>query len=43
MAVPNDTKQRFVAWLCTGPIGHLVAGALDWGELAGSTIRRRFR
>jgi hypothetical protein len=26
------------AWLYTGPIGHLVAGVLDWVELL---IRRR--
>jgi len=27
------TGERFVGWLVTGPVGHLVAGVLDWMEL----------
>jgi hypothetical protein len=40
---------RLAAWLCTGPLGHLVAGVLDWAELLvrhllrRSTIARRDR
>jgi hypothetical protein len=26
-------RSRLVAWWYTGPLGHLVAGALDWAEL----------
>jgi hypothetical protein len=33
----NDTKppvaRRLAAWLYTGPLGHLVAGVVDWTEL----------
>ncbi|HVS28085.1 MAG TPA: hypothetical protein VHE14_00920 [Solirubrobacteraceae bacterium] len=28
---PRQTLvSRFVSWLLTGPIGHLVAGMIDW-------------
>ena len=27
--------DRLVAWLYTGPLGHLVAGASDWAALLG--------
>jgi hypothetical protein len=29
------------AWLATGPLGHLVAGVLDWLELALRLTARR--
>jgi hypothetical protein len=32
---------RFAAWLCTGPIGHLVAGVVDWGALLARHLLRR--
>jgi len=25
--------ERLATWLVTGPLGHLVAGTLDWAEL----------
>jgi hypothetical protein len=25
--------RRLAAWLVTGPLGHLVAGVIDWGVL----------
>jgi hypothetical protein len=25
--------RRLAAWYVTGPLGHLVAGLSDWGEL----------
>jgi hypothetical protein len=35
---------RFLAWLYTGPLGHLAAGVADWAELlarhAWSRVRR---
>ncbi|MCX6386281.1 MAG: hypothetical protein NTV40_06585 [Solirubrobacterales bacterium] len=34
---------RLRAWLLTGPIGHLVAGALDWGALIVHVARCRMR
>jgi hypothetical protein len=32
-----------MAWIATGPIGHLVAGILDWGEVIGRYVLRRWR
>jgi hypothetical protein len=32
---------RFVAWLYTGPLGHLAAGVADWVELLARHRRRR--
>ncbi len=32
-----------LAWLYTGPVGHFVAGALDWGELLGRWAWARAR
>jgi hypothetical protein len=26
-------RSRLAAWLVTGPLGHLVAGVVDWAEL----------
>jgi hypothetical protein len=40
MAVANDTRARFAGWLCTGPLGHLAAGVLDWLELLGRYLLR---
>jgi hypothetical protein len=37
----NDTKARFAAWLCTGPVGHLAAGVLDWLELLARHLLHR--
>jgi hypothetical protein len=31
----------FVAWLYTGPLGHLAAGVADWIELLGRYALRR--
>jgi hypothetical protein len=33
LAGHHDTKQHVIAWLYTGPLGHLAAGVLDWTEL----------
>jgi hypothetical protein len=33
LAAHHDTKQTVIAWLYTGPLGHLAAGVLDWLEL----------
>jgi hypothetical protein len=36
--------RRFLAWLYTGPLGHLAAGVADWADLlarhASSRVRR---
>jgi hypothetical protein len=32
---------RLAAWLCTGPIGHLVAGVVDWVALLARHLLRR--
>jgi hypothetical protein len=32
---------RFAAWLVTGPIGHFVAGVLDWLALLAHVVRAR--
>lgn len=29
----GSVRPGIAAWLVTGPLGHLVAGAIDWGEL----------
>jgi hypothetical protein len=34
---------RFAGWLITGPVGHLVAGALDWVTLFGGYVWARAR
>jgi hypothetical protein len=34
---------RLAAWLVTGPLGHLAAGAIDWFVLAGRVLRARVR
>jgi hypothetical protein len=31
----------FAAWLLTGPVGHLLAGAIDWAALAVRLARDR--
>jgi hypothetical protein len=37
--------RRFAAWYVTGPLGHLLAGLADWGELLArywwARLRRR--
>jgi hypothetical protein len=33
MAGHHDTKHAVLAWLYTGPLGHLAAGIADWLEL----------
>jgi hypothetical protein len=30
---PLPPRTRVAAWLVTGPVGHLWAGALDWAAL----------
>jgi hypothetical protein len=30
-----------LAWLYTGPLGHLAAGVADWAELLARFARRR--
>ena len=47
----RSVPERVAAWLLTGPIGHLVAGAIDWvavlaphaRERLGRSVRRRAR
>lgn len=34
---------RFAAWLVTGPLGHLAAGALDWGAIGWKVAYARAR
>jgi hypothetical protein len=40
----HDTKHpvlsRVVAWLYTGPVGHLVAGVADWATLFVGALTR---
>ena len=31
--------ERFAAWLVTGPIGHFVAGVIDWLALIVHVVR----
>jgi hypothetical protein len=33
MAGHHDTKRVVLAWLYTGPLGHVAAGIADWIEL----------
>jgi hypothetical protein len=33
--------SRIVAWLYTGPVGHLVAGVADWATLFVRCLTRR--
>jgi len=43
MARPDDSVrpvERLATWLVTGPLGHFVAGVLDWAELLGKFARR---
>ena len=35
--------HRLAAWLVTGPLGHLAAGAIDWGALAAHYAYARAR
>jgi hypothetical protein len=32
--------NRIVAWLYTGPVGHLVAGVADWATLLVRSLTR---
>jgi hypothetical protein len=34
-------RDRFLAWLVTGPVGRLVAFVLDLGALLWRAVRRR--
>jgi hypothetical protein len=34
---------RLLAWLYTGPLGHLAAGVADWVELLGRHAWQRLR
>jgi hypothetical protein len=34
---------RLAAWLVTGPIGHLVAGVIDWVVIMGRYVLARAR
>ncbi|HEV2752378.1 MAG TPA: hypothetical protein VGV36_00945 [Solirubrobacteraceae bacterium] len=34
---------RAAAWLVTGPVGHLVAGVVDWVVLLVALLRERSR
>jgi hypothetical protein len=34
-------RERLAAWIVTGPIGHFVAGAIDWIALLWRVRRRR--
>src|SRR5439155_16561055 len=43
MARPDDSVrpvERLATWLVTGPLGHFVAGVLDWAELLGKFAGR---
>ena len=33
--------DRFLAWLVTGPLGHFVAGVIDWLALLVHVARSR--
>jgi hypothetical protein len=35
--------MRLIAWLYTGPLGHLAAGLSDWAELLLRHVRSRVR
>jgi hypothetical protein len=39
MAGHHDTKM--LAWLFTGPLGHLAAGVIDWVALVLAYVARR--
>lgn len=36
-------SRRLATWYVTGPLGHLVAGVADWGELLGRYLWARAR
>ena len=46
MGGPHDTnhsvRAAFLAWLYTGPVGHLAAGVVDWAALALRLARERW-
>ncbi|MGI8579937.1 MAG: hypothetical protein ACR2K9_05255 [Solirubrobacteraceae bacterium] len=35
--------SRLAAWLVTGPIGHLIAGLIDWGAIGRKVLWARLR
>ncbi|MDP9399891.1 MAG: hypothetical protein M3P39_02865 [Actinomycetota bacterium] len=35
--------EALLAWLATGPLGHLAAGAADWAALLARVLRARLR
>ena len=44
MAAPAlPRRTRLAAWLVTGPVGHLVAGVLEWGRLLRRYLWARVR
>jgi hypothetical protein len=44
MAPPPRLRPaaRAAAWLVCGPLGHLVAGVVDWAALLAGLARRRW-
>ena len=40
---PLPPHTRLAAWLVTGPVGHLAAGATDWAVLFGRYWNARLR
>jgi hypothetical protein len=36
-------RARLAAWLVTGPLGHLLAGLVDWVVLLARLLRSRRR
>ena len=41
LAAHHDTKRSVIAWLYTGPLGHLAAGVADWLGLLARLARGR--
>ena len=39
----HDTKRAVIAWLYTGPLGHLAAGVADWAGLVARYAWARAR
>jgi phosphate/sulfate permease len=39
----RSARETIVAWIVTGPVGHLVAGVADWLALLGRLVRARAR
>jgi hypothetical protein len=41
MSAHGNRSQRVEAWLWTGPVGHLIGGALDFAEALLRYYRKR--